>query len=178
MYYCTFTLASVVGGAVVYNEFERITAGSAAVFVVGMLLAFAGVALLMSGRHGHRAAEFLQLAPDAKVEALERQPSASRLFGGLGASIVQASVDAEISADRSKAIVSCEEANYPSSLRQASRIHSAGRPLPQPTWASPVRPAPVMQGDVDSPAAAKRPVAVPSTKTAPAPVTTTYVSTY
>lgn len=195
VYYCTFTLASVVGGAVVYDEFRTIAASQLVLFACGMLGAVCGVAVLMSGRgtphrfaavaDGLDAAEplppsappmasggevscarcatsgappcvppyelahdppsklaiasprFVFLEPEQKVDALDRQSSASRLVGGVGASLLQASVDTEIATDRPKAVRTSEEANYPSSLGAANRIIQR-RSLPVPMRVAPI----------------------------------------
>lgn len=153
VYYCTFTLTSVVGAAVVYDEFARIVAWQAIVFACGIACAILGVAVLMSarsGRHGlpvrdgvepddeeeehdsDESTRFIYLAPEEKVEALERQTSASKLFGGVGHSLLQASVDTEIATDHEAAVRTSEEANYVPSLYAANRIIQR-RPLPLPT---------------------------------------------
>ena len=77
--------------------------------------------------------------PEEKVAALERQTSAAKLIGGIGASLLQASVDAEIASDWPKAVASNEEANYPGSLGAANRIIRQ-RPVPIPTRAAPICP--------------------------------------
>lgn len=72
VYYCTFTTMSILGGAMVYNEFAKIELwgvnaelftcfmhedvpcnGSLALFLFGIALAFGGVMLITSGR-GHK----------------------------------------------------------------------------------------------------------------------------
>lgn len=49
VYYCTFTLMSIIGGSLVYNELGAIDTFGAVLFGCGVLLAFGGVGLLMSG---------------------------------------------------------------------------------------------------------------------------------
>ena len=49
VYYCTFTLMSIIGGMMVYNELGSIDTAGGILFGCGVLLAFGGVALLMSG---------------------------------------------------------------------------------------------------------------------------------
>ena len=50
VYYCTFTVFSIVGGALIYDELGGISVAQAIMFGCGILAAFAGVAILMSGR--------------------------------------------------------------------------------------------------------------------------------
>jgi hypothetical protein len=50
VYYTTFTLASVVGGAVVYNEFDGISRLRTLLFVLGMCCSLGGVSAVVSGR--------------------------------------------------------------------------------------------------------------------------------
>ena len=50
IYYCTFTVASILGGALIYDELGDISAEQATFFGIGISCAFFGVALLMSGR--------------------------------------------------------------------------------------------------------------------------------
>jgi hypothetical protein len=56
VYYCTFTIASIIGGALIYDELAGIGALRGVGFGCGIFLAFSGVALLMSGR-GRRVAK-------------------------------------------------------------------------------------------------------------------------
>ena len=53
VYYATFSLASVVAGAIVFQEFERVSWLQLVVFACGIGSAVGGVALLMSGRSSH-----------------------------------------------------------------------------------------------------------------------------
>lgn len=50
VYYCTFTLISIIGGAVVYREFSTMTITGGILFGVGCIGAFGGVYLITSGR--------------------------------------------------------------------------------------------------------------------------------
>lgn len=50
IYYCTFTLASIIGCAVVYNELKKITILKGIGFLCGVVGALSGVLMLMSGR--------------------------------------------------------------------------------------------------------------------------------
>ena len=50
MYYATFTLASVIGGAIVYNEFEGISGWQSAQFTCGIICTCGGVSSILSGR--------------------------------------------------------------------------------------------------------------------------------
>jgi hypothetical protein len=50
VYYCTFTLISIIGGAVVYREFANITVMGGIMFGLGCVGAFAGVYLITTGR--------------------------------------------------------------------------------------------------------------------------------
>lgn len=56
VYYCTFTVFSITGGALIYNELGGISAAQAVMFGMGVLCAFTGVAVLMSGRAQESAA--------------------------------------------------------------------------------------------------------------------------
>ena len=57
------------------------------------------------------------------VEALERQSSASKLFGGMGHNLLQTSVDHEIATDCEAAVRTSEAINYVPSLdAPANRI--------------------------------------------------------
>ena len=49
VYYCTFTVFSITGGALIYNELGGISAAQAVMFGMGVLCAFTGVAVLMVG---------------------------------------------------------------------------------------------------------------------------------
>ena len=50
VYYCTFTIFSITGGALIYNELAGISVAQALMFGFGVLCAFFGVGVLMSGR--------------------------------------------------------------------------------------------------------------------------------
>jgi hypothetical protein len=50
VYYCTFTLISIIGGAVVYREFADMTVMGGIMFGMGCVCAFAGVYLITTGR--------------------------------------------------------------------------------------------------------------------------------
>ncbi len=68
VYYCTFTLLSIIGGAVVYNEFASVKPLGFALFAVGVVVAISGVLMICSGRRGAELAD----APAAhKLDALE-----------------------------------------------------------------------------------------------------------
>jgi len=55
LYYCTFTLCSVVGAAIVYNEFRCITLKLGLVFGFGCVCAGTGVFLIASGKKPEQA---------------------------------------------------------------------------------------------------------------------------
>jgi hypothetical protein len=120
VYYCTFTLASIVGGAVVYNEFKCLTPFKGTLFISGTFCALFGVWLITSNRE--KSKEFQSISEaESKVTALEKQPTKSRLCFGLGCSITQAKTDYDCAADREAARRAMLAAHYPSSYRTAER---------------------------------------------------------
>ena len=52
VYQCFFTLTSILGGMLVYNEFATVTVDQAIMFVVGCGLALSGILLLRGGTRG------------------------------------------------------------------------------------------------------------------------------
>ena len=50
VYYCTFTLFSIVGGSITYKEFAGLTAMQGVFFGIGILCALSGVVCITSGR--------------------------------------------------------------------------------------------------------------------------------
>jgi len=123
VYYCTFTLMSIIGGAFVYNEFQHVTLAGGFMFGGGILLALFGVWLITSNRATSQ--HFQGLADvDEKVDALaEQSDSSARLsFGHIGASLVQLKVDYDAAADRDRAREKMMAAHYPASFEAATRV--------------------------------------------------------
>mmetsp|Transcript_8851 Transcript_8851/g.28006 ORF Transcript_8851/g.28006 Transcript_8851/m.28006 type:complete len:211 (-) Transcript_8851:90-722(-) len=73
VYYCTFMLMSIVGGALVFNEFETVRGAQLAMFLSGVVLAILGVWLITSGRHSPAAA--LSQSPSRRVSSFAREAS-------------------------------------------------------------------------------------------------------
>jgi len=74
VYYCTFMLMSIVGGALVFNEFETVRGVQLAMFLSGVVLAILGVWLITSGRHSSPAAALSQ-SPSRRVSSFAREAS-------------------------------------------------------------------------------------------------------
>jgi len=149
VYYCTFTLMSIVGGSAIYNELGSIDVVGGVLFGAGVLLAFCGVGLLMSGHsqgsavarpvsktepvelesatHSRVDISFRELGLSEKIIALERQPSSSQIVAGVAASLVQASSDATLANGSEAALLAVESANYPQTLASARRLQRRGR---------------------------------------------------
>ena len=80
MYYCVFTLCSIVGCAVVYREFSGIDPPHAALFGLGCVFACGGVVLITTKRptDGTSDVAFRDLSPEAKAEELQRELASPR----------------------------------------------------------------------------------------------------
>ena len=93
VYYCTFTLASIVGSATVYNEFRGMEPWQGILFTFGCIFAFSGVWLITSNRNSSGseklAKEFRKLSPELRVAELQRQLQSPRtgMFAAPGALI-------------------------------------------------------------------------------------------
>jgi hypothetical protein len=77
IYYILFTLSTITGSAMLYQDFYNQPADAVVVFVFGCLLCFAGVALLTSGRvfmdeDGEMDG---QSRPSGRLGAIEAEPS-------------------------------------------------------------------------------------------------------
>ena len=128
VYYCTFTLASITGGALVFNEFSHLSAAQAGMFASGCVLAGLGVGLLPSNREAAR--RFQALEPDHKAEALRKENSFSDsgrsphpLGGVYTASLLQARATHLHATDPERFSRSVAEANYAPTLA-AARLHN------------------------------------------------------
>ena len=84
VYYCTFTVFSILGGALIYNELAGISVPQGLMFGFGILLAFGGVAILMSGRKPDLAHRKLDLAVTSSADGAHAAAAES----GLSASAV------------------------------------------------------------------------------------------
>jgi len=135
VYYCTFTLMSIIGGAIVFNEFGAVTGGKAAMFGMGIVLALAGVVLITSNRSksqqfrsmSHVDEKLHQLEDDSKVTAIT--------FGHAGASAVQAKFIHDVTVDEEWAKEKMMAAHYPGTLCESP---SNAQPMhtPRPPGAS------------------------------------------
>lgn len=126
VYYCTFNVASILGGAVVYNEFADITVAKGLMFGFGILLAFLGVGLITSDR---QAAEAFQSIDDVddKVDAIREQGRKLRHSLSFGGSFVQASIDHDAAVDPERLSERILSAHYPTSYEAAMERMPAGR---------------------------------------------------
>ena len=68
-YYCTFTTLSILGGGVVYKEFDAMTWQQGLMFGFGIVLAFSGVYLICANRK--EAKEFNELPPEEKLGRIQ-----------------------------------------------------------------------------------------------------------
>ena len=68
-YYCTFTTLSILGGGVVYKEFDVMTWQQGLMFGFGIVLAFSGVYLICANRK--EAKEFNELPPEEKLGRIQ-----------------------------------------------------------------------------------------------------------
>ena len=92
VYYCTFTLMSILGGMLVYNELGSIDVAGGILFGFGVLLAFCGVGVLMSGRHPEAA----KAKTDGAEAAEEGDASPSRIRPSMAGEAPEAAPKADV----------------------------------------------------------------------------------
>jgi hypothetical protein len=127
VYYCTFTIMSITGGAIVFNEFGAVTGGKAAMFGFGVVLALLGVCLITSNRT--KAQPFLGITQvDEKLHQLEDETKFSSVsFGSAGASAVSAKIIQDLAVDEDLAREKMLAAHPRGALRGGSAARSRAR---------------------------------------------------
>lgn len=130
VYYCTFTMLSIIGGALVYNEFQEVSGAQSAMFGSGIALALCGVWLITSNRK--HAKEFQDIA---EMDALSGHSLPIALsFGPTGVSAAQAELNHDAAVDeasaRNQMLVAQASAGAASELSELSAV-SPGR---SPPW--------------------------------------------
>lgn len=107
---------SIIGGAIVFNEFSGVTGGKAAMFGCGVVLALLGVCLITSNRT--KAQRFQGITQvDEKLQQLEDDIKFSSVsFGSAGASTVTAKIIQDLAVDEDLAREKMLAAHLPGTL--------------------------------------------------------------
>jgi hypothetical protein len=122
---------SIIGGAIVFNEFGAVTGGQAVMFGFGIVLALMGVCLITSNRT--KAPRFQGITQiDEKLQQLDDETKFSSVsFGSAGASAVAAKIIQDLAVDEDLAREKMLAAHMPGALtfEPASPFQAAASPF-------------------------------------------------
>ena len=140
VYQCFFTICSVLGGMLIYNEFEHVTLMQAALFAAGCALSMAGILLLLWTKGGERPPD----GPSASPHARMKMPSPTARAAAPGA--------AAAACDELAIVVSSDNASSPRSAGIALSALGSSTPGGCTSPASTVCVSPNLSEPVPSPA--------------------------